>query len=340
MHNSSVDTAQKSAYLSYARSTVNREQAETLVGELVRALRGRRSQTALSRRLGYRSNVVYLWESGRRSPAATELFRILAKTGRDPRSAWQQFPVELEEVDLTTPAGLVELIAQLRGDAKVVDVARRCGVSRYVASRWLSGATEPRLWELFVLVEALTFRVVDWITTLVPPERVPVVAETWTELEARRRVAFSHPWSQALLRQIETSDYRALPAHRAGWLAAKLGIGTDEEASSLAALREAGLVRWDGVRYETEPVAVDTSVASLEDRRKLRLHWSDVGRERIEAGAEGYYSWAVVALSRADYERLRAMHVRYMKSLRQLVDESEPTEVVVVANVQLFALDS
>lgn len=305
----------------------------------MRALRGSRSQTALSRRLGYRSNVVYLWESGRRAPSSSELFRILRKTRVDPAAAWHRFPVNLSGLDLATPDGVVQLIAQLRGEARVVDVARRCGVSRYVASRWLSGATEPRLWEFFVLVDALTFRLVDWITSLVPADQVPVVADTHHELEARRRVAFSHPWSQALLRQIETESYQSLRKHRVGWLAAKLGIDVDEEASCLAALREAGLVRWDGVRYETEPVAVDTSMASLEDRRKLRLHWSDLGRTRIESGADGYYSWAVVAMSRSDYEKLRGMHVRYMKSMRQLVDESDPSEVVVVANVQLFALD-
>src|SRR5690606_6604411 len=36
--------------------------------EWVRAMRGPRSQTALSRRLGYRTNVIYRWESGARSP--------------------------------------------------------------------------------------------------------------------------------------------------------------------------------------------------------------------------------------------------------------------------------
>ncbi|MEM9070112.1 MAG: DUF4423 domain-containing protein [Myxococcota bacterium] len=318
---------------------MDEDRARTLAQEIVRALRGKRSQTALSRRLGYRSNVVYLWESGRRAPSASELFRIVRKTGRKPARAWQRFPVDLQDVDLGTPEGVASLLGQLRGEAKVADVARRAGVSRYVASRWLRGVTEPRLWEFFVLVEALTFRLVDWVASLVPPSSVPVVEAQWRELEARRNVAFSHPWSQALLRQIETVGYQRLKRHRAGWLATKLGISKDEEAASLAALHEAGLVRWDGQRYHSAPVAVDTSVASLADRKKLRLHWADLGRTRIEEGADGYYSWAVVAMSRDDYERLRGMHVRYMKALRQLVDESEPSELVVVANVQLFALE-
>jgi DNA-binding transcriptional regulator YiaG len=41
---------------------------ESLSSELVRALRGRRSQQAFSRRLGYSANVLYTWEKGGASP--------------------------------------------------------------------------------------------------------------------------------------------------------------------------------------------------------------------------------------------------------------------------------
>src|SRR5688500_5257721 len=126
--------------------------APLLVQQLVRALRGRRSQTALSRRLGYRSNVLYTWESGRREPAASELFRVVARTGGSPAEAFASFRIDLSDLDLRTPAGITQLIDRLRGDARIVDIAESCGVSRYTASRWLSGRTEPRASELVVLI--------------------------------------------------------------------------------------------------------------------------------------------------------------------------------------------
>jgi len=306
--------------------------------ELVRALRGKRSQPALSRRLGYRSNVVYCWEHGRREPAASELFRIVAKTGGDPAKAFARFPVRLEGVDLTTAEGVAALLAELRGEARIVRVAERCGVSRYTASRWLRGLSEPKLSQLLMLIEVLTLRVVDFVCALVPASEVPSIAAAHQELAARRRVAFDHPWSQAVLRVLETKEYRSRD-HRAGWIAKKLGIDLDEEVRSLAALREAGLVRWEGRRYECEAAAVDTSMATLAERQRLKRHWADLGRARIDAGADGLYSWSVISLSEADYERLQAMHVRYMQAMRQLVEQSDTPEVVAVANVQLFAFD-
>ena len=37
---------------------------------------------------------------------------------------------------------------------------------------------------------------------------------------------------------------------------------------------------------------------------------------------------------------IRELHLAYYRSLRAIVAESEPAEVVAVANVQLFALDA
>ena len=45
---------------------------EQAAQQLLRAVRGRRSQQALSRHLGYRSNPVANWETGRRYPTARE----------------------------------------------------------------------------------------------------------------------------------------------------------------------------------------------------------------------------------------------------------------------------
>lgn len=312
--------------------------APKLVRQLLRALRGRRSQTALSRRLGYRSNVLYTWESGRREPSASELFRVVARTGGSPERAFASFPVAID-VDLRTPEGITALLAQLRGEARIVEIARRCGVSRYTASRWLSGLSEPRASELIVLVEALTLRAVDLVIALAPPEQLPEIAGAHAELAVRREVAFTHPWSQAILRQLETRAYRRLRRHREGWLAKRLDIAIAEERASMLALASAGLVRFDGARWVTEAVAVDTSMASEEARRALKLHWADAGRRRLERGKDGLFSWSVVAVSRADHERLRALHVRYMQALRQIVEASEPSEVVLVANVQLFPLE-
>lgn len=310
-----------------------------LARQLVRALRGpKRSQTALSRRLGYRSNVVYSWESGRRFPTASEFFRVVGRVGVDVEAAMAHFLGRPVGQPLTDAQGVAAFLRTLRGDARIVHIAARCEASRFSTSRWLKGESEPRLPELLRLIEAMSFRVVDFIASLTPPQTVPLITESWRELEARRAVAFTHPWSQAVLRGLEVVDYQIEPAKPRGWLGERLGLTAEREAECLDALVEAGLIRWDGERFQSEPVAVDTSAASVEQRRALKLHWAQAGQDHIERGADGLFSWSVFSLSRADFRELQKMHVRYFHALRQLVDGSTPTEVVAVANVQLFEL--
>src|SRR6185295_9463840 len=64
-HNSCCMGAHQCAILRYMALDF-----EHLGSDFIRALRGSRSQAALSRRLGFRTNVLYAWESGRRWPTA------------------------------------------------------------------------------------------------------------------------------------------------------------------------------------------------------------------------------------------------------------------------------
>lgn len=314
---------------------------ERIARELLVAVRGRRSQTAWSRRLGYRSNVAYAWESGRRWPTAAEAFRAFARSGIDTRAALARFygraPAWLDRLDPASPDAVAQLLEDLRGSTPVTDLARRAGLGRSSVARWLAGRTEPRLPDFLRVVEASSVRLVDLVAALVDPTALPTVAPMWERLEARRRSAFEVPWTQAVLRALELADYRARPAHEPGWIARRLGIPVEEEARCLEFLRSVGQVSWTGTHYRPEVVAVDTR-PNPEVGRRLKVHWSRVAAERIERGDPGQFSYNVFTVAKADFERIRQAHLDYFHALRAIVAESEPGEVVAVANVQLFAL--
>ncbi|HMJ12230.1 MAG TPA: DUF4423 domain-containing protein, partial [Polyangiaceae bacterium] len=63
----------------------------TLASELLRALRGRRSQAQLSRRLGYRSNIVQRWETQRCWPSAVQFLVVAERTGKSPAASYRVF---------------------------------------------------------------------------------------------------------------------------------------------------------------------------------------------------------------------------------------------------------
>lgn len=316
---------------------------EALASELIRALRGARSQAATSRRLGYRSNVVRTWEAGRRFPTASRFFWICGRLGVAPNQALRAFytaaPSWLSALDLTSASGVAQLLSDLRGKAKLADIAMRAGCSRFSLSRWLSGATEPRLPDLLRLVEAISLRGLDFVASFVDPRSLPSAARRFEELETARRVAVELPWSHAVLRALELRDYLSLPQHQPGFIAAKLGIFLDEEQRCLSLLSRSGQIHkrrglWRVKRVQT----VDTRSAPGAGKHLL-WWWARLGADRLEAGRQGRFAYNLFTVSERDLERLRELQLAYFRELRSIVAQSEPAERVVVANLQLFALD-
>jgi transcriptional regulator with XRE-family HTH domain len=285
--------------------------------------------------------VAYAWESGRRWPTAAETLRAAQRTGIDVRAALSRFygtDPRWMPADPVSPQALAIFMDDLRGSHPVSALARESGLSRYALTRWLSGQTQPRLPDFFHYIEATSLRLVDFITSFVEPDQVPAIADTWARLEARRRGAFELPWTQAVIRAFELADYRALPCHETTWIAKRLGIPEQEAHRCIDHLIETGQLRWEGKHLALDAIAVDTR-RRPDVGRRLKQHWTQVAGDRIRDGAPGQFSYNVFTVSRADFERIRELHLNYYQELRNVVANSEPGECVAIANVQLFALD-
>lgn len=68
------------------------EHYHALAIELLRALRGRRSQTAFSKRLGYKSNIAQRWESGHSLPTAASFLTCCMRLGIDVAGCFDRYP--------------------------------------------------------------------------------------------------------------------------------------------------------------------------------------------------------------------------------------------------------
>lgn len=310
--------------------------------ELLRALRGERSQVALSRRLGFRTNVVYTWEAGRRSAPFSGLWRLAARVGVALDEVLARFltvvPESLSAETIQTDAGCAAFLRELRAEQSLLTLSEATGYSRHALSRWLGGRAEPTLGQALAVIEAATRRALDFVACFVDPTTLPSTREPWRVLTARRTITFAHPWSPAVLRALELTEYRALPAHETGWIAAWLGIPVEEEVRCLGALVEAGLIRREGGHYVGLPVTVDTRPGPEPSRRAVKRHWAQVGVDRLAAGSPGLYSYNVIGVSRADLARIEALHAAYFNDVRAIVAESEPVECVAVVNLQVFEL--
>lgn len=317
---------------------------DKLACELVQALRGRRSQTALSRRLGYSTNVVYTWEAGRRFPTASDFMQLALRSGVDVPTGLARFwgsAAEALPSDWTGRAAITRLLALMRKEHKLAELARRTGISRLTLAGWLEGKAEPRLPELLKVVEATTQRLLDFVAVFMDPARLPGARGAWRDMEAQRRVAYELPWSHAVLRALELQGPGA-PTLNTRRMAAQLGITEAHQRECLRALEQAKQIRRTRRGYRvTRVLTVDTR-AEPEKNRALKAHWLRVALERLEHGdagvADDLSSYSLFAISNADYERIRAAHAAYFEQVRSIARASSKPERVVLASLQLTLL--
>ncbi len=313
-----------------------------LSADWLRVLRGRRSQVAFSRRLGYRSNIAYRWESQRCFPTASGTLQMVAALGGDVTQSLQNFyrsaPPWLSGEDPCSISGVARLLDDLRGEASLVELSRRSGYSRFAVTRWLRGRADPTLPEFLTMIEYTSRRLLDFVASFTDPEHLPSARGAWRLLQGARQAAYDEPWSHAVLRALELDDYRALHTHEPGWLAGRLGISEQLEQSSLEVLERSRQIHFTGRHYApTEIQSVDTR-ADPQRARQLRADWAAVGVERLRAGAQGLLSYNLSTVSRADLKRLEQLQRAHYRKLVNIIAESTPGECVVLYAAQLLEL--
>ncbi len=303
--------------------------------QLLRAIRGNRSQIAFARRLGYRANPITDWENGRRFPTAREALRA-ARIARLPvRDAFAQF-AKLPPPDIESQQELAAWLDALRGSRSISELARQTESSRSSVSRWLSGETEPRLPDFLWLIEALTTRLHDWVHYLVSVEQVPSLYGRFAQIEAARRLALERPWSEAVLRLLETDHGTCEPRRLVEEMVRLLGIDQDEIEDLLRELVEARIVEERKGRYRViDNLNVDTSTTP-EQLRKVRKHWAEVGARRIQEGhQQDWFAYNVISISNADSKRIEERLRAAYREVRGIVADSSEPQVAAVLMMQL-----
>jgi len=312
--------------------------------QLLRAVRGRRSQVDLSRRIGYRSNMVHRWEAGECAPSAATFLALCQKQRVDVAGALGRFygrpPVWIAEHGATSNAAVAALLRDQKGKVALGELARATGYNRFTLSRWLKGQAEPRLSEFLHVVDIASQRLLDFIATLTDPAHLPLVQDAWARLNRVRDVAYDEPWSHAVLRALELDEYRNGGFREEGYLARKLGIDLPTAARALEALEESGQVRRVRGRYEAgEVISVNTG-RDAQRARGLKVQWTEEALRRLAGGRPGLFGYSVFAVGRAELLRLRELQLEYVRAMEAVVQGSSANDCVGLYCVQLLDLDA
>jgi DNA-binding phage protein len=305
---------------------------EVISSELVRALRGRRSQSSCSARLGYRSNIVYRWEARQCWPSASDFLVSCTRLRIDIAQSFAHFygrpPPWLEELGATSSAAVASFLRDLRGKVPINSLAEATGFSRFSLSRWLKGKAQPNLPEFLRVIDATSHRLLDYIATLTSPEKLPSVGARWLRLQRTRELAYSSPWSHAVLRALELDAYAKSGHRQVSFLAMALGVGEADVKRALDALAGSGQIEKQRGRWVPTNVSNVNTGSDPERARRLKGHWTRVAVERLEHGEPSLSGYTLFAVSRADLQRLRELQLEYARAMQAIVTRSTPNECV------------
>jgi hypothetical protein len=331
------------AFIAFPRGTLFMAMNYGLIAaQLVRALRGDRSCAELSRRMGYRSNVVHRWESQHSWPTAARFLQV-HRLLRPKAPVWlEHFFHELPEWaaahESTSTAAVAAFLQHLRGKTPVLRIAEVAQRNRYSVARWLSGGAEPKLPDFLCLVDVMSRRLPDLIAAFEDPSLLPSIRRSWEQLQLARRAGYDLPWSHAVLRALELRGMPQGLALQRVWLAQRLGITQEQVREALALLERTAQVRRTGRGYRlVDVMAIDTG-HDPQRARALKVAWLETALLRLRANTPGRFGYSVFAVSKASLLELHDLHLQYVRAMQAVIARSEPTECVGLYCSQLLDL--
>jgi transcriptional regulator with XRE-family HTH domain len=323
-------------------TVIGRVNYEATAAELVRVLRGQRSCAELSRRIGYRSNIVHRWESRHSWPTAARFLQVHRQL-RPTAPHWMEhffhgLPEWAAAYEPTSSAAVAAFLRHLRGKTPVLRVAELAQRNRYSVARWLSGSSEPKLPDFLRLVDVMSRRLPDLIASLEDPSRLPSIRRSWEQLQLARRAGYELPWSHAVLRALELRGMPQGLAVQRAWIAQRLCLTQEQVSEALAVLEATSQVRRTARGYRLlDVMAIDTG-QDPERARALKVAWLETALQRLKANTPGRFGYSVFAVSKADLLKLHGLHLQYVRAMQEVIARSDPSECVGLYCSQLLDL--
>jgi hypothetical protein len=117
-------------------------------------------------------------------------------------------------------------------------------------------------------------------------------------------------------------------------------VSRQVEEDTLAAMHEAGAIAKRNGRWHLDRSRSVYTGSDRDASMRLKQFWTRTAAERIPSHRDGVFSYTVFAVTEEDYAKLKSLQQSYYRQVLATVRKTARAERVVVANVQIFALDA
>jgi transcriptional regulator with XRE-family HTH domain len=306
---------------------------EAVRSQLLKSLRGDRSQNYLSRKLGYRFNQVYRWETGHTKIPWPSFVRLCQICKIDLGATLKNtlgFVEKPERCDL--------LVKNITAPASQSYMSKKVGVSRFVLSHWISGRTTPSLDDILRLVDKVTFALVEFVGGIAKIDTIPALRKDFEKREARKRILVRYPFLEAALACLELVDYQRLKKHQEGFISDRIGISLEEEKKLLSELKQVGTLLFKEGRFVFNESALENFDirGDFQAVKGIKKYYIERATNKLLKASENsrkdlfiYYTFSVDEKAAA---QINKEAVEFLKRVIEISEQrpKEPTQVRVL----------
>lgn len=301
--------------------------------ELLRALRGDRTQLELSRRLGYSFNQVGKWESDAKRLKWPDFYDLCEVVGAPIDRALREVFLVIQE-DPREPLSVIQALRCFHGSMPLPTISKKLHCHISVLRRWIAGTVVPDVEAIFGLMDLRKGFFPLFLSKLAPVDSLPSVQDRILADELTRSRIKTDPELVSVELALRLEAYKALPTHSDSFIAQATSLRIADVQERLRWLESSGRIRLTNGKYATvrnldnltgDPVAV----------ARLRRHWAQRTLDRFDTPngvptnsklRPNFQSCLVCTVSKQEMSRIFDILNRCFEEIRQLESPTPQAE--------------
>lgn len=296
--------------------------------ELLRALRGRRTQGQINQLLHKNYAQAYRWESGRKKMYWNDFLVYCQACRQYDAMANSLRQITKYQGDLHNDADLLHF---LLGGTKASRFIKKTGCSKGQAYRWLAGDSEVPLEIILKSMHIFDKSMFAFLFNFVDLSKLPSVAEWARHEKLENDFYHSHPLSAAILVALTTPQYKRLYQHDNHVIAKLTGEPLHVIDDYIETMTKLGMIQQKGGKLYVSERSLNI-YSNPRDEYKVRDYWTQRASRKLQKADErlkmSKFGFRIFAMDKQRYEhvmqRLSSVYQDMMSSIREeLPDETE-----------------
>ncbi|GEM_PF-6313225 len=331
------------------RKLLSQKELKQLENVILHGLRGKLSQTQISKKLGHSFNIYGKWENGKKILMWQDLVDI---------ASFRNIPIDIfladgfkisSSSDSPSALNIINHFFENYFNHNYQGLAKYLGISQMKIRRLVkSEAQAPAT----LILKLLAYRPQHFLVLLEKlkvSDQVEEIKRELNRIKSLSDILAASPIYTAVLYFIETTEYQKLKTHSTDLIARRLSLTTKQVDNAIEALLKNNSIVWQGKKYIHTNTSHEFSSTDFRATVPLFNYWlyrlaGNLNNKLVTNNAKSElptaYSYRVMAVSKKTAEQINTKIRNLYHEIIQLEKESGPEDVVVrVVMLNHFGLE-